>query len=101
MTAWKRFAPNQMISRITLIKVALVVGAWVVFFYGMRGLMSLQDTSEPPSQIDFVTCERARLNARKILNGQTEFDNVAHRWTIERCREGGFDVGSQQSRLVR
>ncbi|WP_280824119.1 hypothetical protein [Pseudaminobacter soli (ex Li et al. 2025)] len=79
-------------TRRILINVAMIIGAWTAFYYGMLALKGLQDTSEPPAVVDYVSCERVRLNAQKISEGQKEFDTVAQRWTFDRCRALGYQV---------
>ncbi|BCH33104.1 hypothetical protein MesoLjLc_50340 [Mesorhizobium sp. L-8-10] len=81
---------HSMVSRLTLAKIGLVIGSWAAFYYGMLFLKSLQDQSVPPDVFDLATCERARLNAAKVLRGQTDLDSRAHRWTIEGCAARGF-----------
>ena len=79
-----------MISRLTLAKVALIVGSWTAFYYGMTWAKSLRDLSMPPTVFDLPTCERARLNTRKIESGQYALDTNAHRGTIDGCRIRGY-----------
>lgn len=81
-----------MISRLTLTKIALVVGSLAAFYFGMTWAKSLQDPSTPPDVYDLALCERARLNARKIEAGQSDFDTREHRWTIDGCEARGFNV---------
>lgn len=75
-----------------LVSAAMIVGAWSAFYYGMLALKGLQDTSEPPAVVDYVSCERVRINAMKIGSGQKEFDTVAHRWALDRCRDLGYQT---------